>query len=580
MGLEERIKKNNGDQGGSNTSSNMDNSENIMGNENANMEPMDEYLTFGGVNYGLGSANIVNTVGQKMQEIFVAAKKPVTVTVFDREIYNSQYSFMALSALNKSKTAVYYYIVLLAETGPEPLSATEFTERLMADPRDSRTMVDKPYTLDVMIDEHTVTIVEEELGNMYPDLEMVEVGSSYIEKPIDHKIAIVADHVLKHLMAGIVLENGGDLNLPYAMENEAKENGALELKLHYNYIPEGVVTNGLGATVKADFELTLSKTTKVGGYNVASGNRDLTKVYGYIDYIVETEDVKTAGGIIQEEKFIPHIIITEMKLNKYTTNFSILATVTSAIMANKEMLIGHILKNRKELSAILAITALNDTATVKDIEDIKNSAEDRFLELILDKIIFEPILSIDAEHNGSTEFLSPLLSAALENDPALILEASAVLANSNEILKCRTPFATTTKLPRIGYHAGTDRDGRDFTLGEILYEKKDIALAYDYNALTSNQGSFEETASLVSVIAPDADMLSSIVRITINPEWLFTLYGLLGIENISYNSLPIPNLRNRNFGRRSESLRITDTFFNPNASTGGRARGHYRPFGR
>lgn len=585
MSLEQRIGSNSSMGKGEKIENEMNDS---LGNDtlNGNMESMgsEEYLTFDGTGYGLGTANIANSVGQQMQRIFTEAKKPIGVEVFDNEEHNSQYSFLAVYALNKSKTAVYYYILLLAETGPKPLTSTEFTERLMNDPKDSRLGNDKPFTLDVMIDKHTVDIVENTLSIEYPDLEMVEVGSTYIVKPIEHKISIIADHVYKHILASTFLENGGDLNLERAIkkgnENLIDSRDKLELKLQYNYIPEGVVRNGIGSMVKADFELVLSKASKSDGYNVASNNRDLTKVYGYIDYIVETEDVRTQNGIMQEEKFIPHIIITDMVLNKLTTNFSILAIVTSAIMANKEMLIGHILKNRKELAAILAITALNDAATSKDIEDIKNSSEEEFLELILDKLILEPVLSVDAEHNGATEFLSPLLEAALMDDAETILEASAVLANSNKILKCESPFAATTKLPRISYHNGSERDGRDFTLGEILNEKKDIALAYDYNALISNKGSFEEAASLVSVISPDADMLSSIVRITLDPTWLHTLYGLLGIENISYNMLQIPNSRNRNFGRRSESYRITNTYFSPNTGNNSRTRGHYRPFGR
>jgi len=575
MALEKRYNDQDNKQQGDASASN---SANAM--KSNQQEQVSSYLTFEGAGFGLDLANAANAIGQKMNELFATAKREFHIRVFDREKYESQYSFITVAALNSTGSSAYYYTILLSETGPDPLTAEQFVERINSD-NISEEGVAGVYTLDVMLDARTIEIVEAEIKEDFPNANLIEIGSSVVDGPIATKLLDVANHIVKHLMAAIALETGEDLNLPYALEQESDGRRPAELRVNYRYIPDGIVQNGLGTNVKAEFELKLTKHSKVRGYNVSNSNRELTTVYGYFDYVVEEVMERVGRDEMPKVKLIPHIILTEMKLNKYTTNFSLLATVTAAIMTNKEMLIGHMLKNRDDLAATIAIITLQDKKSAKAIEELKKCSDEEFVAIIQETMLMEPIISIDIENNGATEYLSPFVTAAITGDKQEILSSAAVLADRVELSSANLDvFAHMVKLPKVQYFRNTERDGRDFTLQHILSTSKDIEKAYDYNHIMNGKDAIIDGIELLSEFIPDGDVKGTILRLTIHPAFLETLYNALGIDNITYNALFVPNIRERRFNTHSDGMRIRGSYFRPASSGATRTRGTYDPFRR
>ncbi len=584
MGLENRYGNQGNDTGNEQSSANgMKSSEQSSKIENDLEEQGNNtgYLTFGGSSFGLDLANAANTIGQKMAELFSGVKRDFHIRVYDREKYESQYSFITVAARNTNGSSCFYYVILLSETGPVPLTAEQFIERIDSDTIQEEGIAGV-YTLDVMLDDRTIQIVQAEIQEDFPNADLVEVGSSVIDGNIGEKLIEVSNHIVKHLMAAVVLEEGEDLNLPYALEQESTGRRPAELKVDYRFLQDGVVRNGLGSNVKADFELSLTKNSKVTGYNVSGSNRELTKVYGYFDFIVDEVKEYVGREEVNKVKLVPHIIITEMKLNKYTTNFALLATVTGAIMTNKEMLIGHMLKNREELAAAIAIITVTDPkATAKAIEELRKCSDEEFVRVVQETVVMEPILSLDIENNGSTEFLAPLLSAAITGNRDDVLISASVLADRGDIANANLePFAHILKLPKVQYYQNGDRDGRDFTLQHILAITKDIEKAYDYNHIMNGKDAIIDGIELLSEFIPDADVKGTILRLTIDPTFLETLYGALGIDNITYNALYVPNVRERRFGAHSGNMRIRGDYFSASSVGSSRTRRAYDPFRR
>ena len=553
------------------------NSANTMNREEEAVN--DSYLTFSGGSYGLDLANAANIIGQKMQELFAGAKKECHIRVYDREKYGSQYSFLTVAVTNAQASNAYYYTVLLAETGPDSLTAEQFVERINSD-NITEEGVAGVYTLDVMLDARTIEIVEAEIREDFPNANLIEIGSSVVDGPIANKLLEVANHIVKHLLIAVALETGEDLNLPYALERESDGRRPAELRVNYRYLQDGVHMNGLGSPVKADFELNLTMHNKVKGYNVSNSNSDLTTVYGYFDYIVEEVMEGSGRDAMPKVKLIPHIIITDMKLNKFTTNFALLATVTGAIMTNKEMLIGHMLKNRDELAATIAIISVQDKKATKAIEELKKCSDEEFVAVILETMLMEPVLSVDVENNGATEFLTPFITAAITGNREEILSSASVLTDRNEFANSGlNPFAHIVKLPKVQYFKNGERDGRDFTLSHILAISKDIEKAYDYNHIINGKDAIIDGVELLADFVPDADVKGTIIRLTIDPSFLEALYNSLGIDNITYNSIFVPNIRERRFNSHSGNMRISGSYFKA-ASGPTRTRANYDPFRR
>jgi len=550
----------------------------MLGNDTDGNADQGKYLSFNN-GFGLDLANAANAIGKQMTELFATAKREFHIHVFDREKYESQYSFIAVAALNDNRSAAYYYTILLSETGPSPLTTEQFVERINSD-NITEEGVAGVYTLDVMLDAKTIEIVEAEIKESFPKADLVEIGSSVVDGPIGSKLLDVSNHIVKHLMAAMALENGDDLNLPYALELESDGRRPAELRINYRYLPEGTIVNGLGAVVKADFELKLTKYAKTKGFNVSNANRELTTVYGYIDFMVEEVNERVGRDDVLKTKLVPHIILTEMKLNKYTTNFALLAMVTGAIMTNREMLMGHMLKNRDELAATIAVITVQDKKSGKAIEELKKCSDEEFVSILNETVIMEPILSIDAENNGSTEFLSTLVDAAITGRVEHILAAAAVLADRPDIANSNLePFAHITKLAKIQYYKNGDRDGRDFTLQHIIAISKDIEKAYDYNSIMNGRDAIIDGVEMLSEFIPDADVKGTLLRLTVAPAFLNGLYSVLGIADITYNALYVPNSRARKFATHSDNMRISGDYFRA-ASNTTKSRRTYDPYRR
>lgn len=492
-------------------------------------------ITFSGMTGIHGGAEASN-IATKLEDIFNSKKSGYEISIFEKDIYRTSYSMIAVSKRTKKGTRL-FVTLLLADTGSTPLSVEQFTN--IAINEDEINL----FTLDAMFDDVTIETV---INDITRDGEEPHEAAGYIIRDYtDDKILSIASVVNSIITSNEEFETKNDLILDVALKEDS--NNANSLDLSYRHVRDGVITDDLGNVVRADFEVTLNMTPTIKRRgNSGGGQTALIRVAGYVDY--EFIDVPDRYNDRKtRRKAAPHIIITNIKTLKDTPNFGLLAIVISTVMSNETMLLGHMLNTKDKVAQLNREVNVNEDKNPKPLP-VDKLSDEVLISILQDMVLLEPAFSLDIEHGGSMEGLIPFLSGVESNDLSIFYNSARTLSNGRytdtEIpaVECLTP------IPKVIYHNNGDRDARDWDMATILAEAKDLDKAYQYSRLNSGGDTFTKYVVMLSDLNVDGPVVSTISRIGINAEFITGLYRALGISNkIKFNDLHVPMSNKRSY---------------------------------
>lgn len=476
----------------------------------------------------------------------LSTNKP-KIHILDKEkMEGLAYSSIVVSS--KHGNSVYYFIVLLAETGREAMKAGEITAELNLE----RTHNQRPnvFTLDDGIDEVLHNEVIRTLARVYGDVRFISSDGEIVRK--NHSEALpakVASTAYNAINIDPVISAGeySDINIAQAIAESPNRTLTLE--------PNGmkqVVHDEAEAPIRHDFAVDLvsvDNSPQTHSINLANSRDTLSKVVGFIDTMPANYTAPAMPGVppMQTISLHPHIIINSIDVKIPTPGFMFMGLVSSLIMTQENMWLPSLMpkdaKDYNNIGALNIITNLrNNQNRIGEPLDLtaKNVKDEDAYGIIKSMCKLTPIVSMDVQSFGPQTYYTSLLSVAAQNNnntakraaSAEIVETCVQLTNGNfpQDFPIDKIFANSGIIVPTGpwYDKSGERDVRDVGLAFIANRTQDIDLLNRWafsNLPKSASGSdpFGTKVEIISKLIPEAEITGKATRVTFTAEFITML---------------------------------------------------------
>lgn len=475
-----------------------------------------------------------------------------------------EYSYIVVS--RKSGETINYFVVVLEATGREPMTAEEIIAEYTSVIK-NRHGARNLFTTGDAINGELSRIIAGTLREHYkvgPNAvqEIISADGLIVPYAIDdtelvaRTVAAIAYNALSALS---VIQNPANADLNIAEGNKQTNNAVLDI---VSSISKSTATDELGTPIRADFKIELGvrqNNTQNNNINYAeelnkvNTNTVLSKVCGFVDaYPDELKFGLPNGSYAQQMRFRPHIIVTDIAVEKPTIGFMFMGLLSSLIMTNKDMWLANVLPDggKHNVGVLNAIADIEGNGTY-DILDLDASAgkskekkysPEKVYSIVAEMFKLDPIISVDVPDYGPHTFYTSVLSAAasgVANNNTrgalrTIVETAHVLTNGvfpldfpiNEI------FAHEGVLIPLGTwrepKTGILRDIRDIDLTFVMAETGDMDVVRKWHAASaparvSNLDPYLTKVDIISMITPKAKITGRGVRVTFTNKFIAEL---------------------------------------------------------
>ena len=505
------------------------------------MDPFAEF-TKGIISAGGVATNLVE-LKEKIEAISKAKNNPLDVIVLDKDIFTSL-KYSSLCVYKKEKTRVSYYIVLLAGTGRKSLTAKESLRLAEIAKQEKRPADDDLYTYADAIDTvlHSLA-VDQIVATTRTDLPIVPVTGIVVPYNVD-PLALV-ERITVSIANSFYVEDlasrGGGLDIK---KLNANYNGKGRYKFSIATHKEGVITDRLGNTIRADFTAALdikdTSTQNFGVRTVNRYNRDvrIAEASGYITGypVYRGPRVDNLGKPLPEWTIQPQIVITNVRTYIPDLQSTILGVAVGSLVASHKQYLKVVIDTLSEehnpgLYNLLTKAAVgmdkHGRPVVEPIDCLSPArVEDK--AYLLEQIFGTEMPMISLDINTYGESYDTLLSLIYADSNAA---AKDEVARAVQTLLGGTPL----QFGRIAAHrnilpAGTyntkksQRDIRDFELDKFIYLTKledQTATNMFFNSMAfDNDKTMDLKIELLANYLPDSLIDGKTTRLTLDPQFL------------------------------------------------------------
>jgi len=473
--------------------------------------------------------------------------KAPKVHVLDKEkMEGLAYSSIVIS--HKAGESVYYFIVMLAETGREAMKASQITAELALE----RTHNQRPnvFTLDDGIDNVLHEEVIRLLAGVYGDMRFISAEGEIAKRNHSEMLpAKIASTAFNAVTIDPVIATGeyADLNIAQAIAESPNRTLTVE--------PNGmkqVALNEAESPIRHDFAvdlLSVDNTPQTHSINLSNSRDTLSKVVGFIDTMPANYVAPAMPGVppVQTISLHPHIIINSVDVKMPTPGFMLLGLVSSLIMTQENMYLPAMMprdgKDYNNIGALNIITNLNGNQNrIGEALDLtaKNVTKEDAYGVLRNMIKLTPIVSMDIESFGPQTYYTALLSVAAQNNNntakraacSELIETAVQLTNGN--FPANFPidkiFANAGIIVPTGtwYDKSGERDIRDVDLSFIATRTQDTDLlnTWAYSNLpksASGSDPFGTKVDIISKLIPEAEITGKATRVTFTAEFITAL---------------------------------------------------------
>lgn len=505
------------------------------------MDPFADF-TKGFISAGGVATNLVE-LKEKIEAISKAKNNPLNVIVLDKDIFTSL-KYSSLCVYKMEKTRVSYYIVLLAGTGRKSLTAKESLRLAEIAKQEKRPADDDLYTYADAIDTvlHSLA-VDQIVATTRTDLPIVPVTGIVVPYNVD-PVALV-ERITVSIANSFYVEDlasrGGGLDIK---KLNANYNGKGRYKFSIATHKEGVITDRLGNTIRADFTAALdikdTSTQNFGVRTVNRYNRDvrIAEASGYITGypVYRGPRVDNLGKPLPEWTIQPQIVITNVRTYIPDLQSTILGVAVGSLVASHKQYLKVVIDTLSEehnpgLYNLLTKAAVgmdkHGRPVVEPIDCLSPArVEDK--AYLLEQIFGTEMPMISLDINTYGESYDTLLSLIYADSNAA---AKDEVARAVQTLLGGTPL----QFGRIAAHrnilpAGTyntkksQRDIRDFELDKFIYLTKledQTATNMFFNSMAfDNDKTMDLKIELLANYLPDSLIDGKTTRLTLDPQFL------------------------------------------------------------
>lgn len=505
------------------------------------MDPFAEF-TKGIISAGGVATNLVE-LKEKIEAISKAKNNPLNVIVLDKDIFTSL-KYSSLCVYKMEKTKVSYYIVLLSGTGRKSLTAKESLRLAEIAKQEKRPADDDLYTYADAIDTvlHSL-VVDQIVATTRTDLPIVPVTGIVVPYNVDPLTLVerITVSIANSFYVEDLVSRGGGLDIK---KLNANYNGKGRYKFSIATHKEGVITDRLGNTIRADFTAALdikdTSTQNFGVRTVNRYNRDvrIAEASGYITGypVYRGPRVDNLGKPLPEWTIQPQIVITNVRTYIPDLQSTILGVAVGSLVASHKQYLKVIIDTLSEehnpgLYNLLTKAAVgmdkHGRPVVEPIDCLSPArVEDK--AYLLEQIFGTEMPMISLDINTYGESYDTLLSLIYADSNAA---AKDEVARAVQTLLGGTPL----QFGRVAAHrnilpAGTyntkksQRDIRDFELDKFIYLTKledQTATNMFFNSMAfDNDKTIDLKIELLANYLPDSLIDGKTTRLTLDPQFL------------------------------------------------------------
>ena len=505
------------------------------------MDPFAEF-TKGIISAGGVATNLVE-LKEKIEAISKAKNNPLNVIVLDKDIFTSL-KYSSLCVYKMEKTKVSYYIVLLSGTGRKSLTAKESLRLAEIAKQEKRPADDDLYTYADAIDTvlHSLA-VDQIVATTRTDLPIVPVTGIVVPYNVDPLTLVerITVSIANSFYVEDLVSRGGGLDIK---KLNANYNGKGRYKFSIATHKEGVITDRLGNTIRADFTAALdikdTSTQNFGVRTVNRYNRDvrIAEASGYITGypVYRGPRVDNLGKPLPEWTIQPQIVITNVRTYIPDLQSTILGVAVGSLVASHKQYLKVIIDTLSEehnpgLYNLLTKAAVgmdkHGRPVVEPIDCLSPArVEDK--AYLLEQIFGTEMPMISLDINTYGESYDTLLSLIYADSNAA---AKDEVARAVQTLLGGTPL----QFGRVAAHrnilpAGTyntkksQRDIRDFELDKFIYLTKledQTATNMFFNSMAfDNDKTIDLKIELLANYLPDSLIDGKTTRLTLDPQFL------------------------------------------------------------
>ena len=505
------------------------------------MDPFAEF-TKGIISAGGVATNLVE-LKEKIEAISKAKNNPLNVIVLDKDIFTSL-KYSSLCVYKMEKTKVSYYIVLLSGTGRKSLTAKESLRLAEIAKQEKRPADDDLYTYADAIDTvlHSLA-VDQIVATTRTDLPIVPVTGIVVPYSVDPLTLVerITVSIANSFYVEDLVSRGGGLDIK---KLNANYNGKGRYKFSIATHKEGVITDRLGNTIRADFTAALdikdTSTQNFGVRTVNRYNRDvrIAEASGYITGypVYRGPRVDNLGKPLPEWTIQPQIVITNVRTYIPDLQSTILGVAVGSLVASHKQYLKVIIDTLSEehnpgLYNLLTKAAVgmdkHGRPVVEPIDCLSPArVEDK--AYLLEQIFGTEMPMISLDINTYGESYDTLLSLIYADSNAA---AKDEVARAVQTLLGGTPL----QFGRVAAHrnilpAGTyntkksQRDIRDFELDKFIYLTKledQTATNMFFNSMAfDNDKTIDLKIELLANYLPDSLIDGKTTRLTLDPQFL------------------------------------------------------------
>jgi hypothetical protein len=366
-----------------------------------------------GIGYFMGDGNGSEYINKFMEVIKETIpneidKKGTKFKIDMFKLDNSAPEFSELSYSNivtcitpSNSDKTYYHIVMLEATGNKPITASQIIEDVNQKQNnfvfvasDAFNDILKATVIDVLKDNYNVS--EDKListnGIVIPaEVPAEEIATIAIKQAINTNMAEIANDTglvkmidLKALSASLGNSSYMSIDIAHNVNN---------------------IENAVGRTIRADFQLELSKVTNQNQQRFLNSNGSrmpLSTTFGYLEYLPK-EDKPQFIGQQGKKSIMPGIVLTEQHSIKPNIDMMLMNIINASLLGNQQHLASILLNNKRDIGMLNYITnfegkknGYGDKIKVKD----GKLSQTQVLEAVSKIFDFNPVIFIETEAYG------------------------------------------------------------------------------------------------------------------------------------------------------------------------------------
>ena len=493
----------------------------------------------------------------------------VKCIVLDKtQIVNLKYSFMVFYDFKPrgDEFDVVFYVAGIAATGRDSLTAKETVAKAeLVVQTQGKMGREELYTFSEIIDTNVTKIAidqiikqDNDVRKQYEQEKVMFTSMDGVVIPYETDAMAVIGSICYKAINAISLFHqsmaGNGLSLSKLAQHMGKN---VVFKYNIETIKEGVISDGLGNPIKADFAVTLSvkDTSNQTSTSIHSAATDieLIKAYGYVTGLALTVREKVGGDnnpmgqMMDVMKIAPHIVITYIDTKVPDTSSALLGITCGALLGDNKQYIKVLLdtmtpeRNPGLYSLITGIYTENGQPAATNLMD-KNVTPDQ-RALVLDQLLtWTPIVSVDVHVYGDNyPIMSALCYANSDQQAAMDIVEAAKILTDNKLNYTGIPAYSVTDMPYgVWSTKHQQRDARDIELDFILQQTQGVdrtAIDMYLDSTTVNsEVSYENKLELMAQYLPTARVDGRIKRVAIDPELVRAI-----IEGLKASRIPVQN---------------------------------------